>query len=128
MPQSIIDKYGQPLDSALSSKAVEFMWSTIERGFSYSQTNTKDIPSSKSLYDYFKEELEKTGFNELEKETCLEVSKMWGAYIGSPIERQSMRFFFLEECLEGCKSNRLFKYLARTNGPMISQSVCGIDL
>ena len=26
---------------------------------------------------------------------------MWGAYVGSPVERQSLKFFFLEECIEG---------------------------
>lgn len=37
-----------------------------------------------------------------EKRTkLLQLARGWGAYIGSPIDRQSLKFFWLEECLEG---------------------------
>jgi predicted NAD/FAD-dependent oxidoreductase len=26
---------------------------------------------------------------------------MWGAFVGSPIQRQSLKFFWLEECIDG---------------------------
>ena len=40
-------------------------------------------------------------------ETCSKVlralgmAQMWGAYVGSPVQRQSLKFFWLEECIEG---------------------------
>lgn len=32
--------------------------------------------------------------------TLLQVASMWGAYIGSPVYRQSLKYFWLEECIE----------------------------
>ncbi|KAF3490881.1 uncharacterized protein GIQ15_00398 [Arthroderma uncinatum] len=100
-PQATFDTAGKQLGPALCTKVADFMWMTIDRAFTLSQKDTANIPPSKSLLDFFKEELEKTGFSQLEKDACLELSKMWGGYIGSPIERQSLKFFYLEECLEG---------------------------
>ncbi|KAK2735923.1 hypothetical protein FQN57_001063 [Myotisia sp. PD_48] len=97
----VIDQFGGRLNATLHDKISDFLWTTIDRAFEYSRKNCANIPASKSLLDYFHEELEKTNFVELEKEACLEMSKMWGAYIGSPIEKQSLKFFLLEECLEG---------------------------
>jgi len=28
---------------------------------------------------------------------------MWGDFVGEPIEKQSMKYFWLEECIEGGK-------------------------
>ncbi|KAK2845253.1 hypothetical protein FQN49_005901 [Arthroderma sp. PD_2] len=99
--QATFDTSGKLLDPALCTKVADFMWMTIDRAFTLSQKDCASIPSSKSLLDFFKEELEKTSFSQMEKDACLESSKMWGAYIGSPIESQSLKFFLLEECLEG---------------------------
>ena len=99
--QAIIDRNGHPVDKKMATKAIDFMWMTIDRAYKYSRTNIDTIPSSKSLWDFFVEELEKTGASQAEKEACLELSKLWGAYIGAPINRQSLKFFFLEECIDG---------------------------
>lgn len=99
--QAVIDKDGRPLNKKMTTKAIDFMWMTIDKAFEYSRKNLDTIPSSKSLWDYFVEELEKTEFNQLEKESCLELSKLWGSYIGAPIDRQSLKFFFMEECIDG---------------------------
>ena len=85
----------------MAIKAIDFMWMNIDKAFEYSRTNVDAIPPSKSLWDYFEEEVEKTGFSDVEKDACLELSKLWGAYIGAPIDRQSLKFFFLEECIDG---------------------------
>lgn len=88
----------------MSEKVTNFMWTTIEGAFAFSEKNSAKIPANKSLYDYFKDKLAETDFTQPEKEAALELSKLWGSYIGSPIDRQSLKFFFLEECLEGGKS------------------------
>lgn len=85
----------------MAEKLADFMWETIEGAFAFSQKNTANIPATKSLYGYFKDKLAETNFTPWEKEATLELSKLWGSYIGSPIDRQSLKFFFLEECLEG---------------------------
>ncbi|KAL1960433.1 hypothetical protein VTO42DRAFT_7732 [Malbranchea cinnamomea] len=103
--QAIIDKDGHHLDKKAANKVIEFMWTTIDKAFEYSRKNSNAIPASKSLFDYFVEELENTKFDDHEKEACLEFCKLWGSYIGAPVDRQSLKFFFLEECIEG---NNLF--------------------
>lgn len=100
-PQTIIDSSGEAMDAVTTGKLSDFMWTTVDKALAYSQGHAATIPSDLSLFDYFREELENTTFTELEKEACLELSKLWGSYIGSPVDRQSLKFFFLEECLEG---------------------------
>ncbi|PGH00943.1 hypothetical protein GX51_05492 [Blastomyces parvus] len=99
--QNVIDTSGEPLDERLIRKISDFIWTTVEDAYEYSRLNKEIIPADKSLFDFIKEQLEKAEFSEAEKEKCIELSKLWGSYIGSPIDRQSLRFFFLEECLEG---------------------------
>ncbi|QSS50816.1 flavin-containing amine oxidase [Histoplasma capsulatum var. duboisii H88] len=103
--QNVIDTSGEPLDEGLVGRISDFIWTTVEDAFEYSRLNKDRIPPGKSLFDFIKEQLGKSEFSEVEKEKCIELSKIWGSYIGSPIDRQSLRFFFLEESLEG---NNLF--------------------
>lgn len=35
------------------------------------------------------------------RKLCLQLSDMWGAFVGGNVKRQSLKFFWLEECLEG---------------------------
>ncbi|OJD16974.1 hypothetical protein AJ78_02908 [Emergomyces pasteurianus Ep9510] len=99
--QNVIDTSGEPLSEKLIGKIWDFIWATVENAYEYSCLNKSNIPADKSLFDFIKERLEKSDFSEAEKEKCVELSKVWGSYIGSPIDRQSLRFFFLEESLEG---------------------------
>lgn len=53
------------------------------------------------MFDFFKDKVAERGdLSSPEKETCLEGSKLWGSYVGDPVERQSLRFFWLEECID----------------------------
>ncbi|EEH33364.1 hypothetical protein PAAG_04414 [Paracoccidioides lutzii Pb01] len=97
----VIDTTGEPLDHNIGTKLSEFIWKIIEDAYDYSRVNKDSISANESLFDFIKERLEETEFSQYEKEKCIELSKLWGSYIGSPIDRQSLRFFFLEECLEG---------------------------
>jgi hypothetical protein len=110
-------------------KLAEWMWNTVDEGFEYS-TKSKDlIPSNMSLYDFCCQQLEKTEFTVEEKAACKEFSKFWGAYVGEPVERQSMKFFCLEECIEGSKLPLLHFYMRKTIGAKLcSESICGLHI
>lgn len=84
----------------------EFVWSTIDKAFEYSNKNKDSIPAQQSLYDFFKDEVKKSTLSLEEQELCLDACKLWGAYVGEPIGRQSLKFFHLEECIDGSKSHR----------------------
>ena len=92
---------GKLVDEEKATKAAEFVWTTIEEAFEYSNQHGDSIPSKQSLYDFIQEKLEKTDFSEEEKKLCLDSCKLWGAYVGDSIERQSLKFFRLEECIDG---------------------------
>ncbi|KKA20664.1 Monoamine oxidase [Rasamsonia emersonii CBS 393.64] len=99
--ETIFDTAGKPYDDATTTKLAEWMWTTIDEAFEYSNKYKEAIPASKSLFDFCRERVEETDFTQEEKEACLEFSRFWGAYVGDPIEKQSLRFFCLEECIEG---------------------------
>ncbi|EAU35974.1 conserved hypothetical protein [Aspergillus terreus NIH2624] len=92
---------GQLLDADIATKISEFLWATIEEAFEYSNAHKDTIPADRSLLDFFREKLEETDFTPKEKHLCIETCRLWGAYVGDPIERQSMKFFCLEECIDG---------------------------
>lgn len=51
--------------------------------------------------DYFAEEVPKIETDPQIISDTLDCAHMWGAFVGDPIERQSLKFFFLEETIDG---------------------------
>ncbi|KAL1592852.1 hypothetical protein SLS60_011269 [Paraconiothyrium brasiliense] len=106
---SVFDKSGKHMPSKEATENSEIVWEIIELAMKHSEDNSASIPADESLYDFFKKKVlelipqEMEGDKEVERkrETVLEMSEMWGAFVGSPIERQSLKFFWLEECIDG---------------------------
>lgn len=107
--QAVLSSDGEPLDHRLATKISEFLWETIGEAFEYSNTYKETISPDRSLLDFFKERIEMSNLNPLEKKLCIESSRLWGAYVGDPIERQSLRFFCLEECIDGSRFSLLLR-------------------
>ncbi|KAE8145096.1 FAD/NAD(P)-binding domain-containing protein [Aspergillus avenaceus] len=99
--QVVITTEGNRLDDGTSAKVAEFLWSTIDEAFQYSNAHKDTISPERSLFDFIQEKLAKSSLSPEEKKLCTETSRMWGAYVGDPIERQSLKFFCLEECIDG---------------------------
>ncbi|PWY90207.1 flavin-containing amine oxidase [Aspergillus heteromorphus CBS 117.55] len=99
--QAVIAADGQVVDDELACKVSEVLWTTIAKAFEYSNTHKETIPADRSLLDFLQEEVDKTDLSAEEKALCIETSRLWGAYVGDPIERQSLKFFCLEECIDG---------------------------
>lgn len=116
--QVLFSKDGKLLDENMTFKLSEFMWSTIEEAFEYSNKYKETIPPERSLFDFFLEKIEKSDFAPAEKDACVETCKLWGAYVGDPIDRQSLRFFCLEECVDESKD------LPFPNGPVLTAIYC----
>lgn len=84
----------------------EIMWSIILEAFRYSEKHCAEISPDKSLYDFFQQRiLEAIPETEHDygrrREIVMHMSELWGAFVGSPITGQSLKFFWLEECIEG---------------------------
>ncbi|OGM39221.1 flavin containing amine oxidase [Aspergillus bombycis] len=99
--QVFISMDGSPIDDNTATKISEFVWMTIDEAFKYSNAYKDSIPPERSLLDFFLDQVEKANFTPEEKKWCIETCRLWGAYVGDPIERQSLKFFCLEECIDG---------------------------
>ena len=51
--------------------------------------------------DYFRTSLEEKRVSEDSSALVLQMARRWGDYIGDPIETQSLKYLWLEECIEG---------------------------
>jgi hypothetical protein len=85
----------------------EVMWGIIVQAFKYSAENTASIEPSKSLYDFFAEKVHEIypggGESERKRTLVMQMAELWGAFVGSPVSTQSLKFFWLEECIDGGK-------------------------
>lgn len=84
------------------------MWDIIQEAFEYSNKHSNETDPSQSLYDFFErrilETIPDTGVDfQKQRRIILQMAELWGAFVGSPIQRQSLKFFWLEECIEGGK-------------------------
>ncbi|KAH0344376.1 FAD/NAD(P)-binding domain-containing protein, partial [Aureobasidium melanogenum] len=107
--QRILDTDGKPLNEQDAEEIGRILWEDglISQAFKYSRENTETIDPKLSLMDYFKQEAE-TLWKDLGQEeqqrkrkTFLKVCEFWGSYVGSATTKQSLKYFWLEECIEG---------------------------
>jgi hypothetical protein len=87
----------------------ELLWSdgVIADAFRYSNEHSSTIDAQRSLYDFFVEKAESMFLDDSHDEAprkrklFLSLTRLWSTYIGSSVTRQSLKFFWLEECIEG---------------------------
>ncbi|KAI8219785.1 hypothetical protein K4K55_011940 [Colletotrichum sp. SAR 10_96] len=102
----MVDEDGILLDPADSEHYSSIMWGIIQDAFQHSNKNTASIHPDESLWDFFQERLvEKIPETEEDyakkRSIVLQVAESWGAFIGTPVQTQSLKFFWLEECIDG---------------------------
>ena len=81
----------------------DVLWGIIVQAFKHSATNTSTIDPKESLYDFFVKKVPEAfpTDSESQRKIILQMSEMWGAFVGRPVDQQSMKFFWLEETVEG---------------------------
>lgn len=79
----------------------ELMWSVIDDAFGYSKEYSASIPQDRSLYDFFQTKLKEKSLDRASSETVLQTARLWGDFIGDPIEKQSLKYLWLEDCIDG---------------------------
>lgn len=105
----IFDSDGNTLDDEETDQLNELLWEDGElaAAFRYSNEHHRSIDPDRSLHDFFVERAESMFTNESndvakrKRATFLQFAALWGSYIGSPVVRQSLKFFWLEECIQG---------------------------
>ncbi|KAF2729383.1 amine oxidase [Polyplosphaeria fusca] len=107
--QSVFDRLGNHMDDKESAENTGMVWEIIEQAMQYSNDQSATIPAEQSLFDYFEEkvkemipaELENDQKVEARRKTILDMAEEWGAFVGSPVQTQSLKFFWMEECIDG---------------------------
>ncbi|KAL2073422.1 hypothetical protein VTL71DRAFT_10746 [Oculimacula yallundae] len=82
----------------------EALWGIIVQAFKHSADNTATIDPKESLYDFFLEKVQEkfpSKDEARERDIMMQMTEMWGAFVGSPVQNQSLKFFWLEECIDG---------------------------
>ena len=99
--QTIVDSTGKPMAPADVDKYSSIVWQIVANAYKYSDQHSDIIDPSKSLMDYFRQEVPKRESDPLRGAEIMRLAQSWGAFVGDPIEKQSLKFFFLEETIEG---------------------------
>ncbi|RFU29140.1 hypothetical protein B7463_g7208, partial [Scytalidium lignicola] len=82
----------------------EEMWNIVLKAFKYSEENCATIDPNESLYDFFQQKLHEVYPNpddEDMRNALLQLAELWGAIVGEPASKQSLKYFWLEECVDG---------------------------
>ncbi|OTA62286.1 FAD/NAD(P)-binding domain-containing protein [Hypoxylon sp. EC38] len=104
--QLIYDSAGNKLPDSKADRLSTLLWEIIDEAFSISaeardEDRGKSISPEQSLYDFIKmKAVEKLPDRE-ERQILIQMSEMWGAYVGEPVWKQSLRFAWMEECCGG---------------------------
>ncbi len=66
--------------------------------------NEKTIGADESLFDFIKQKAEEKVPDVEDRNLLLGMAQMWGDYVGDSVERQSLKFSWMEECCGGGES------------------------
>lgn len=95
------DEYGKLLEKQKATKHSQLVWDIIGNAFKYSNQESASIPQERSLMDYFLSSSKDQKLDEASSSLVLQMARIWGDYIGDPIEKQSLKYLWLEECIDG---------------------------
>ncbi|KAI1410761.1 FAD/NAD(P)-binding domain-containing protein [Hypoxylon sp. FL1857] len=104
--QLIYDSTGHKLPDKKADRLSTLLWNIIEEAVKFSKaardkSRGKSIPQEKSLYDFIKKKAAEKLPDKDEQRLLIQMSEMWGAYVGEPVWKQSLRFAWMEECCGG---------------------------
>ncbi|KAI5300446.1 hypothetical protein KEM56_002453, partial [Ascosphaera pollenicola] len=87
-PHTIVGQDGKPLSMAVADKISNMFWMLVDKTLEWSLKNYKSIPAHLNVFDHLRKKIDESDLSDSEKKTCVELSKLWGSYIGSPIDKQ----------------------------------------
>ncbi len=101
----LIDSGGNLVAPSEAKKALKQVWGILEEAIKHSTNRNEELHSSASLYSFFESWCDRAfqsgDMTRREVELVLGMSQMWGAYVGDRVELQSLKSFYLEDCIEG---------------------------
>lgn len=115
--QFIYDSAGVLLPDEIADRLSSLLWKIISEAFDISAAASRkddgeSIHREESLYDFVKRRAEEV-VDDGEPELLMKMSEMWGAYVGEPVWKQSLRFAWMEECCGGGRYSQTWRLDAR---------------
>ncbi|KAJ6473594.1 hypothetical protein C8R47DRAFT_987277 [Mycena vitilis] len=128
--QLIFNSDGNALPDVMAERLSTLLWDIIGDAFKFSEAarqkdGGKSIPAEASLYDFVKREAAVRLSDPKERELLVQMSEVFGAYVGEPVWKQSLRFAWMEEC---CGGEEMFvassysKILERCAAPALARA------
>ncbi|KAK4135276.1 FAD/NAD(P)-binding domain-containing protein [Trichocladium antarcticum] len=97
----VFEPDGRGMSADHAAAGLETVRALIEDAFRYSSAECRSIGPARSLEDFFRARLAEGPLSADEQARVLRLAETWGSFIGDPWARQSLRWFWLEECLDG---------------------------
>ncbi|KAK4162650.1 hypothetical protein QBC43DRAFT_74893 [Cladorrhinum sp. PSN259] len=104
----VFDEFGEMLHPKEAGEYSNMMWEIIKEASAHSRAHQHGpgIDPGETLWDFFQEHVPKKIPStekdyEQKRKFVLQMADLWGAFVGSPVQTQSLKFFWLEECIEG---------------------------
>lgn len=97
---SVYDEFGQLLSNERGVEVTELVWKIIGEAFKYSNEKSASIPSDTSLMDFFNIKIKEWELDGVTSKLVLQMAHVWGDYVGESIAKQSLKYIWLEECLD----------------------------
>ena len=98
---NVYDSDGMLMHPQIVSDGFNTVWEILTDAFRYSNQHCAEIASDSSLKTFFREKLRASSLDGESQDTVLKLAEIWGGFVGDPVEKQSLRWLWLEECLDG---------------------------
>lgn len=107
--EAVFHSNGRPMDPVEVEEYNGLLWDDgiIDAATKLSREQRESIDPQRSLYDFAVEKVqglfthENPSVAERKRKTLLLVASTWGAWVGSPVQKQSLRNFWLEDWIDG---------------------------
>lgn len=96
----VFDESGHRLSEQTGQDISRIVWGIIDDAFKYSNKDSATIPPEKSLMDFFRTKVEEKKLDKYTSKLVLQHAQIWGDYVGEPTETQSLKYMWLEECID----------------------------
>ena len=97
----VYDALGKSIDANVASKHSAIAWELIDQAMKYSEAESASISPEVSLADFLRGSLGLRGYAPEEARLILGLADMWSNIVGEPMEKQSLKYLWLEQCIEG---------------------------
>lgn len=99
---SIFDDTGRYMEQEKARTLYETVWSILNEAYQYSAKESASIAPTARMIDFFRDRVrDDSEHDEETKRLLVQIIEMWGAFIGTECEKQSLRYFWLEEGIDG---------------------------